>query len=119
MSLLGLLVRGTIVVLGLVLMLAGIVAMREIPDVGIGGLWWVAIGGGLVVVVAAERQRYRSGSAERAGSVAGPGGGETADTAVDGRFRPTAEVFVDPTTGHRMRVLVDPASGERRYVAES
>ncbi|HJW22104.1 MAG TPA: hypothetical protein VJ506_06740 [Candidatus Limnocylindrales bacterium] len=119
MGLLGLIVRGAIVVLGLVLMLAGIVALREIPDIGLGALWWVLIGGVLVVAVAAERQRYRSTAAEHAGQVAGPGGGETADAAVEVRFRPTAEVFVDPTTGHRMRVLVDPASGERRYVAEA
>jgi hypothetical protein len=119
MGLLGLIVRGAIVVLGLVLMLAGIVAMREIPDIGLGALWWIVIGGGMVVAVAAERQRYRSGAAERAGQVAGPGGGETAGDRIEGRFRPTAEVFMDPTTGHRMRVLVDPASGERRYVAEA
>jgi hypothetical protein len=119
MGLLGLIVRGAIVILGLVLMLAGIVALREIPDIGVGGLWWVFIGGVLVVAVAAERQRYRSGAAERAGQAAGPGGGETAGAGVEGRFRPTAEVFVDPTTGHRMRVLVDPATGERRYVAEA
>ena len=119
MSLLGVIVRAAFVVLGLVLMLAGIVAIREIPEVGASGLIWVFAGGVLVVAVAAERQRYRSGSAERAGHMAGPGGGETADAAVEGRFRPTAEVFVDPTTGHRMRVLVDPATGERRYVAEA
>ena len=48
----------------------------------------------------------------------GPGGGETPGGPLEPRFRPTAEVFVDPTTGHRMRVLVDPRTGERRYVAE-
>ena len=37
---------------------------------------------------------------------------------VDPRFRPTGEVFIDPTSGQRMRVVVDPSSGERRYVAE-
>lgn len=119
MGLLGLLVRGAIVVVGLVLMLAGIVATREIPDIGAGALVWVVIGGVMVVAVAAERQRYRSGAAERTGQVPGPGGGESANAPVEPRFRPTAEVFVDPSSGHRMRVLVDPATGERRYVAEA
>ena len=114
----GSVVRVGIVLVGLGLMLAGIAAIRAIPDVGPGGLWWVFVGGVLVVAVAAERQRYRSATAERAGHAPGPGGGETADAPVEPRFRPTAEVFVDPTSGHRMRVLVDPASGERRYVAE-
>jgi hypothetical protein len=38
---------------------------------------------------------------------------------VEPRFRPTPEVFVDPTTATRMRVLVDPRTGERRYVADT
>jgi hypothetical protein len=118
MGLLGLVVRGGIVLGGLLLMLLGLTALN-VPDIGAGGLIWVLIGGVAVVAVALERQRYRSGDAERSGQTAGPGGGETADGSVDGRFRPTAEVFVDPTTGHRMRVLVDPATGERRYVAEA
>jgi hypothetical protein len=37
---------------------------------------------------------------------------------VDVRFRPTAEVFIDPVGGQQMRVLVDPSTGERRYLAE-
>jgi hypothetical protein len=115
----GLVVRATIVLIGLALMLAGLVAIGSVPDVGAGGLWWVFIGGVLVVAVAAERQRYRSAAAEHGGQPAGPGGGETPGAPVEPRFRPTAEVFLDPTSGHRMRVLVDPATGERRYVAEA
>ena len=38
--------------------------------------------------------------------------------AIEPRFRPTDETFVDPTTGHQMRVHADPRTGERRYVAE-
>ena len=56
----------------------------------------------------------REGTARRPGRAAA----RRADGALEPRFRPTAEVFVDPTTGHRMRVLVDPRTGERRYVAE-
>jgi hypothetical protein len=69
------------------------------------------------VVVALERSRYRSETAERSNASPGPGGGEPAG-ALEARFRATSEMFIDPTSGHRMRVLVDPATGERRYVAE-
>ena len=61
--------------------------------------------------------RYRSDTAERSNAAPGPGGGEPPGR-VEPRFRPTSEVFIDPTSDHRMRVLVDPATGERRYVAE-
>src|SRR5689334_16479642 len=99
-------------------MLGGILAIGE-PAFGLGGLVYVVMGGIIVVAVALERQRYRSEAAELANAPAGPGGGETPGARVDGRFQPTAEVFLDPSSGHRMRVLVDPATGERRYVAEA
>jgi len=113
-----LLVRGLIVVLGIVTMLAGLAAIVVEPAIGVAGLWPVAIGAFLVVIPLIERQRYRSQAAEKANQAPGPGGGEGPDGPVDPRFRPTAEVFVDPTSGRRMRVLVDPGTGERRYVAE-
>jgi hypothetical protein len=78
----------------------------------------VATGAFLVVIPLLERQRYRSEAAEKARETPGPGGGEAAGETLEARFRPTAEGFVDPTTGHRMGVLVDPGTGERRYVAE-
>ncbi len=112
----GAIVRGLIVGVGLLTMLVGIVALSA-PDAS--GLFYVLVGGAIVVAVALERQRYRSGAAEHANATAGPGGGETPGAPIEARFRPTAEVFVDPTTGHRMRVLVDPGTGERRYVAEA
>jgi hypothetical protein len=90
-----------------------------IPGLGtFAGPELVVIGAFLVLVVAFERQRYRSGAAEQANMAAGPGGGEPMGGPLEPRFRPTGEVFIDPTTGHRMRVVVDPANGERRYVAE-
>jgi hypothetical protein len=70
------------------------------------------------VIVALERSRYRSDAAERSNATPGPGGGEPAGGVLEPRFRPTAETFIDPTTGLRMRVVVDPGTGERRYVAE-
>ena len=112
-------VRGALIVVGLFMMLGGLGLIVGGPVLGIGGgLELVVIGGFLVVVVAIERQRYRSSAAEVANAPAGPGGGEPSGTAVEARFRPTSEQFVDPTTGIAMRVLVDPATGERRYVAE-
>ncbi|HEV2140263.1 MAG TPA: hypothetical protein VGT01_03650 [Candidatus Dormibacteraeota bacterium] len=35
-----------------------------------------------------------------------------------GSFRPTAEVFKDPTTGKMTRVYEDPATGQRQYREE-
>ncbi|HEY2916925.1 MAG TPA: hypothetical protein VGI98_06895 [Candidatus Limnocylindrales bacterium] len=114
----GAIVRACLVGLGLLIMLGGIWSITQ-PEIGAAGLTYVVIGGALVVAVALERQRYRSTTAELTNAPAGPGGGETPGAAVDSRFQPTAEVFVDPTSGRRMRVLVDPATGERRYVAEA
>ena len=114
----GLVVRVCLAVAGIIAMVLGLVAIATMPGAAVAGLWWVAVGGFVVVAVAAERQRYRSEAAERTNAQPGPGGGERAGEMLEPRFRVTAEAFVDPTTGHRMRVLVDPATGERRYVAE-
>lgn len=112
------LVRGALVVGGLALMVLGLLAIVAIGNGGsFVGLQMVAFGAFLVVVVTIERQRYRSAAAEKSNEPPGPGGGESPG-ALDPRFRPTNEVFIDPTSGHRMRVVVDPATGERRYVAE-
>ena len=114
----GVIVRGFVALGGVAVMLVGIAAIAGSPEGRLPGLTWVVMGGVLVVLVAAERQRYRSEAAEKTNAPVGPGGGERRGEMIEPRFRTTAEVFVDPTTGHRMRVLVDPASGERRYVAE-
>jgi len=112
-------VRGILIVVGVLLMASGLAIIVAVPGVStFAGLQLVAIGAFLVVVVAIERSRYRSATAERTNAPAGPGGGEPTGAALESRFRPTAEVFIDPTSGQRMRVLIDPANGERRYVAE-
>ncbi len=82
------------------------------------GLWfWLFIGGAILLIgVLIERTRYRSQAAERHDLRPGPGGGEPGP--VEPRFRPTDEIFIDPTSDHRMRVYVDARTGERRYVAE-
>ncbi len=110
-------VRGALVVVGILAMLAGLGIIIGVPDVGIAGLQLVAFGAFLVVIVTIERHRYRSDAAERTNEPAGPGGGEPIG-AIEARFRPTGELFIDPTTGRRMRVVIDPANGERRYIAE-
>ena len=79
----------------------------------------MAFGAFFVVIPFLERARYRSEATEDGSATVGPGGGETADAPIEPRFRPTTEVFEDPTSGRRMRVLVDPRTGERRYVAEA
>ena len=115
----GMLVRAGVVALGVITMLAGLASIILVPEVGAAGLWTVGVGAFLVIVPLIERNRYRSEAAEKKNESPGPGGGEAPEGALEPRFRPTAEVFVDPTTGHRMRVLVDPRTGERRYVAEA
>ena len=116
----GTVIRAALVLVGILAMLAGLLFVVGLPGPGsVVGLQLVAMGAFLVLVVTFERQRYRSAAAERTNAVVGPGGGEPSGSPLEPRFRPTGEVFIDPTTGHRMRVVVDPASGERRYVAEA
>jgi hypothetical protein len=111
------LVRGFIFVVGVLLVIGGFAALSFGGLFLANGLWLVGGGCVLMIVAVLERRRYRSEAAERSNDPVGPGGGET--EAVEARFRPTEEVFVDPTTQRTMRVLVDPRTGERRYVAEA
>lgn len=110
-------VRAVAFVVGAGMMLAGLATIALGPALGIPGLWLLGTGGALVVASVLERTRYRSEAAERTSDPPGPGGGETA-AALEPRFRPTDEVFVDPSTQRRMRVLLDARTGERRYLAE-
>jgi hypothetical protein len=84
---------------------------------GVAGLWSTLFGAVTLILLAVERNRYRSEAAERAFDPVGRGGGEPSGT-LEPRFRPTPETFVDPTTNRRMRVYQDGATGDRRYVAE-
>lgn len=107
--------RAVIVVVAALLALAGLAGASV--GGGIGALWLTVMGVAVVVAVLIERERYRSEAADQPFEPIGPGGGEPRG-AIEPRFRPTDELFVDPTTQHTMRVHVDPRTGERRYVAE-
>ena len=106
--------RGVMVVIGVLLVLGGLVAAAA----GAALVALSLIAGGAILSVAAvfEVMRYRSEAAEANRGRPGPGGGESERP--EARFRPTDEVFVDPTTQRRMRVYADRATGQRRYVAE-
>lgn len=104
--------------IGLVMALAGLGAISQGADAAPVGLWLVVAGLVFVVVAFLERWRYRSGVADLSGLPIGPGGGEPVGEPLEGRFRRTDEVFVDPTSNRRMRVWLDGTTGERRYRAE-
>ncbi len=107
--------RAAIIVGGILCAVAGLIGASV--GGGISALWLTLTGVVLVVAALVERQRYRSEAADQPFEPTGPGGGEPSG-ALEPRFRPTDERFVDPTTSHTMRVHVDPKTGERRYVAE-
>jgi hypothetical protein len=111
-------IRGILLVVGALIALGGLVAIAAGGTAALSGLWAVAMGGALMIVAVLERTRYRSQAADRTNEPIGPGGGEPPGP-VEPRFRPTDEIFVDPSTGTRMRVLLDSRTGERRYIAES
>ncbi len=80
------------------------------------GLWSIVAG-----AVVLDRRRAGAlalpvGGGRALGCRSRPGGGEP--SVPQAPFRPTDEVFVDPTSGHRLRVYLNPATGERRYHAE-
>lgn len=107
-------VRVVVGVLGALLMLGGLVGL--IAGAWADGLWAAVTGAVVLVAVVLERARYRSEAAEGASGPAGPGGGES--TMPVAPFRPTDELFIDPTSGYRLRVYLNPATGERRYFAD-
>jgi hypothetical protein len=107
-------VRIVVGILAALLMLGGLAGL--VAGTWADGLWAAVTGGVVLVAVTLERTRYRSAAAERSAGATGPGGGEP--TMPVAPFRPTNELFVDPTSGQRLRVYLDPATGERRYYAE-
>jgi hypothetical protein len=108
-------IRSILAIIG-VLMLLGGIAAGTVGGVLPLGLYMIVSGTVLLIIVAIETMRYRSEAAEANRTTPGPGGGETGPP--EGRFKPTDEVFVDPTSQRRMRVYTDGRTGERRYVAE-
>lgn len=90
-------VGGVSFLLGVVLILAGGSAAAI-------GFWPVVIGLVLLIVALYERSRYRISPPQ--------------DATDASRFRPTEEVFTDPTTGQLTRVWFDAQTGEREYRPE-
>jgi hypothetical protein len=96
-------------VIGLVaalMVVGGLATLMFGGEVAPTGVWPLVLGVLGIIAAVFERPRYRS---EEAAPHADAG---------SGGYRPTEEVFVDPTSGQRMRVWVDPASGERSYRRE-
>ena len=112
------LLRGVLIVGGALFALGGLGLIAADRAFVVPGLY--AFVGGIVVIIAVllERQRYRSVAAEQSSDLPGPGGGEPLDVQLEPRFRPTDELFVDPSTQRRMRVWLDAVTGERRYRAD-
>jgi hypothetical protein len=107
--------RILVAVLAVLIILAGLTAVAAGQPGP--GLWAVLLGAVGLAVVALERTRYRSDTADRrAADGVTPAGGE--DQVPQAPFQPTDETFLDPTTRRRMRVYLDPRTGERRYHAE-
>jgi hypothetical protein len=104
---------------GAVVMAAGGLAAIATGEAGgaVAGIILIACAVPLGVGALYERARYRSGADRDAPSPSGPGGVPSTEP-LEPRFRPTGELFVDPSSGRRMRVYVDGATGERRYRAE-
>jgi hypothetical protein len=80
--------------------LAGLAFVIGLQVLGVAGLFVVIVVG--VVILTAVG--YAAGQRVRR-RMARP----------DPRFRPTSEVFRDPSTGERMQVFADESTGERRY----
>jgi hypothetical protein len=107
-------VRVGAAILGVVMVLGGL-GVTAVG--GVAGLWSTLFGAVILILLAVERNRYRSEAAEHAFEPVGRGGGEPSG-ALEPRFRATPETFVDPTTNRRMRVYADATTGDRRYMAE-
>jgi hypothetical protein len=101
-------------VIGALMVIGGLVAIAAGQPAA--GVWTIVLGGVGIAAVALERSRYRSEASERSAGDHGPGGGEPSKPAAP--FRPTDELFIDPTSGQRLRVYINPATGDRRYYAD-
>lgn len=107
-------VRVLVGICGALLMIGGLVG--ALAGAWADGLWAAVTGAVVLVAVVLERTRYRSEAGERSPGEHGPGGGERSMPGAP--FRPTDELFIDPTSGRQLRVYLNPATGERRYFAE-
>ena len=112
----GAVVRGLIVVVGILYVVGGLFLIVAIPSIWTIGLWCLGNGVFIAVVLSRERPRYGSTSRRQATSDGVQRSAGTESPALDPRFQATAEAFIDPTSGDRITVYIDPSTGERRYV---
>jgi hypothetical protein len=112
---LGVAVGSIVFIFGLLVFLAGILALG-VAGAAADGVMAILTGAAIMLACVLERPRYRPAGAERTNPDSGPGGGEAGY--LEPRFVSTTEVFIDPTSRRRMRVFLDPRTGERRYRAE-
>ena len=108
--------RVILAVIGAISIVAGLLIIGVGGQV-LSGLYALGVGAVLIFALLYERGRYRSIEADVHNDAPGPGGGEPPGVMPPG-FRPTDEVFIDPSSGRRMRVYLQPATGSRRYMAE-
>lgn len=101
---------------GALTFMGGLLALAAGGPGRFSGAWIAAFGVVIMCLALYQRSGYRSEAAERNHDAPGPGGGERG--AVEPRFAPTNEAFIDPVSHIRMRVYEDPNTGERRYRAE-
>ena len=112
--------RVIVVVFCIAFIVGGLALAVALPGEGgiFSGAVLVVMGIGGVVAIAFERMRYHSEADQRPSDDPSRAGGDPPGTRLPPSFRPTEELFVDPSSGVTMRVWFDPASGERRYVAD-
>jgi hypothetical protein len=93
--------RGAVLAVGVVMLLAGLGIAVAWP-VGVGASLWLLVVGGLITVgTILERVIYKPLQRKA------PGAG----------WVKTAERFIDPDTGQPVDVFYNPATGERQYVS--
>lgn len=109
-----------VVGIGVVMLALGGLFAIGVPDARPAAIWLIASALVLGAALAWERGRYRSdGAPEGRRTLSEGSGGVPEAGSLPPRFRPTDEVFADPTTGRRMRVWLDDRTGDRRYREES
>jgi hypothetical protein len=112
--------RVIVVFFSICFIVGGLALAVALPGQGgiVSGLVLVVMGVGGVVAIVFERMRYHSEADDRPSDDPSRAGGSPPGSRLPPSFRPTEEIFVDPSSGVTMRVWYDASSGERRYLAD-